>query len=102
MAAAPARGHEAFTRASRGGPRLATSMAAACSTCRSPLASDQRYCLECGTRSGPPRLDWRTMVAVDSAATLEAARVALGVTRFTLARSVAVLVRAGVVELSPG
>jgi hypothetical protein len=34
----------------------------ACRSCRSPMAADQRYCLECGTRNGPLRLDWRAMV----------------------------------------
>src|SRR5690242_21725256 len=34
-----------------------------CRTCGSPLAADQRYCLECGARNGPPRLDWKAMVA---------------------------------------
>ncbi len=33
-----------------------------CRTCGSPLAADQRYCLECGERHGAPRLDWKTMV----------------------------------------
>jgi hypothetical protein len=33
-----------------------------CRTCGSPLAADQRYCLECGDRNGPPRLDWRATV----------------------------------------
>jgi hypothetical protein len=33
-----------------------------CRSCRSPLAADQRYCLECGTRNGPTRLDWRALV----------------------------------------
>src|SRR4051812_30261040 len=33
-----------------------------CRTCGSPLAADQRYCLECGARNGPPRLDWKAMV----------------------------------------
>ncbi|HEY5144756.1 MAG TPA: alkaline phosphatase family protein [Solirubrobacteraceae bacterium] len=28
-----------------------------CQTCAAPLAGDQRYCLECGTRRGAPRLD---------------------------------------------
>ncbi len=28
-----------------------------CPTCAAPLAADQRYCLECGTRRGPARLD---------------------------------------------
>ncbi len=38
-----------------------------CRTCGSPLAADQRYCLECGERNGAPRLDWKSMV-VGSAA----------------------------------
>jgi hypothetical protein len=29
-----------------------------CAECGSPLAADQRYCLECGTRRGDPRLDY--------------------------------------------
>ena len=29
----------------------------ACATCGAPLAADQRYCLECGARRGPARLD---------------------------------------------
>jgi hypothetical protein len=33
-----------------------------CRSCGSPLAADQRYCLECGDRNGPPRLDWKAMV----------------------------------------
>jgi hypothetical protein len=33
-----------------------------CRTCGSPLAADQRYCLECGERNGVPRLDWKAMV----------------------------------------
>src|SRR4051812_23407724 len=33
-----------------------------CRSCGSPLAADQRYCLACGSRNGPPRLDWRAMV----------------------------------------
>jgi hypothetical protein len=33
-----------------------------CRTCGSPLAADQRYCLECGERHGAPRLDWKAMV----------------------------------------
>ncbi|MGZ6696703.1 MAG: alkaline phosphatase family protein [Solirubrobacteraceae bacterium] len=28
-----------------------------CATCGAPLAADQRYCLECGMRRGPARLD---------------------------------------------
>ncbi|HEV7752900.1 MAG TPA: alkaline phosphatase family protein [Baekduia sp.] len=37
-------------------------MPLSCRTCRSPLADDQRYCLECGERQGAPRLDWRAML----------------------------------------
>jgi hypothetical protein len=43
-----------------------------CRTCGSPLAADQRYCLQCGERNGAPRLDWKTMVigaAVDAPGT---------------------------------
>ncbi len=29
-----------------------------CAECGSPLAADQRYCLECGTRRGDPRLEY--------------------------------------------
>lgn len=29
-----------------------------CTGCGSPLASDQRYCLECGKRKGEPRIDF--------------------------------------------
>lgn len=39
-----------------------------CRTCGSPLAADQRYCLECGDRNGPPRLDWRALVVAEPAA----------------------------------
>lgn len=48
---------------------------APCSACRSPLASDQRYCLHCGERRGPARLDpvamaggspaWRAPARID-------------------------------------
>lgn len=30
----------------------------ACASCGSPLATDQRYCLNCGTRRAGPRLDY--------------------------------------------
>lgn len=30
-----------------------------CSQCGSPLAADQRYCLNCGRRRGGPRVDYR-------------------------------------------
>jgi hypothetical protein len=43
-----------------------------CRTCGSPLAADQRYCLQCGERNGAPRLDWKTMV-VGSAANVAVA-----------------------------
>jgi hypothetical protein len=45
--------------------------------------------------------DWRVMVAISTAPSLEAARGPLGVTRFVLARSVAALVRARAVDLHP-
>ncbi|WP_445151696.1 alkaline phosphatase family protein [Baekduia sp. Peel2402] len=38
-----------------------------CRTCGSPLAADQRYCLECGDRNGPTRLDWRARVLAQPA-----------------------------------
>jgi hypothetical protein len=34
-----------------------------CSQCGSPLAADQRYCLECGRRRGGPRVDYRERMA---------------------------------------
>jgi hypothetical protein len=43
--------------------------------------------------------DWRVLVAVGHAPTLEAARAELGISRFALARSVATLVNAGALEL---
>jgi hypothetical protein len=39
-----------------------------CRTCGSPLAADQRYCLECGERDGPPRLDWKAMAMAPAGA----------------------------------
>src|SRR5258705_2713302 len=33
-----------------------------CAGCASPMASDQRYCLECGRRRGEPRLDFMAML----------------------------------------
>lgn len=38
-------------------------MAEACEQCGSPLADDQRYCLECGQRRGGPRVDYRHYMA---------------------------------------
>lgn len=34
-----------------------------CEQCGAPLASDQRYCLECGRRRGGPRVDYRHYMA---------------------------------------
>ncbi len=34
-----------------------------CAGCGSPLAADQRYCLECGQRRGEPRVDYRAEMA---------------------------------------
>jgi hypothetical protein len=34
-----------------------------CATCGAPLAADQRYCLECGTRRGGPRVAYRDLLA---------------------------------------
>ena len=34
-----------------------------CAGCGSPLAADQRYCLECGRRRGGPRVDYRQRMA---------------------------------------
>ncbi len=31
---------------------------AACSSCGAPLATDQRYCLNCGERPADPRVDY--------------------------------------------
>jgi hypothetical protein len=42
---------------------LMPAMADACGTCGTPLAADQRYCLQCGERRGAPRfpfMDGRT------------------------------------------
>ena len=45
--------------------------------------------------------DWRIMVVVSASNSLDAARADLAMTRFSLARSVAALVRAGALELTP-
>jgi hypothetical protein len=34
-------------------------VAETCEQCGAPLATDQRYCLECGQRRGGPRIDYR-------------------------------------------
>lgn len=39
-----------------------------CAQCGSPLAADQRYCLECGRRRGEPRVDYRGRMAAPAAA----------------------------------
>ncbi len=38
-------------------------MAETCEQCGCPLASDQRYCLECGQRRAGPRVDYRHYMA---------------------------------------
>ena len=35
-----------------------------CAQCGSPLAADQRYCLNCGRRRGEPRVDYRQRMPV--------------------------------------
>ncbi|HYJ20780.1 MAG TPA: hypothetical protein VEW07_02005 [Solirubrobacterales bacterium] len=39
-----------------------------CEQCGSPLAADQRYCLNCGRRRGAPRVDYRERMAAAGAA----------------------------------
>ena len=34
-----------------------------CSNCQKPLASDQRYCVNCGTRRGKPRFSFESLAA---------------------------------------
>ncbi len=38
-----------------------------CEQCGSPLAADQRYCLNCGKRRGAPRVDYRERMAAAAA-----------------------------------
>lgn len=38
-----------------------------CEGCGAPLASDQRYCLNCGRRRGEPRVDYRYYMATANA-----------------------------------
>lgn len=38
-----------------------------CRECGAPLAADQRYCLNCGRRSGGPRVDYRHYMAAAAA-----------------------------------
>ena len=44
-----------------------------CSSCGSPLAIDQRYCLNCGTARAEPRLDFHEHVGATSNGTAKAA-----------------------------
>jgi len=41
---------------------------AACRACSAQLASDQRYCLECGARVGAARVEWPAVAAAPSPA----------------------------------
>src|SRR3954471_13174937 len=43
-------------------PRAMAEHPITCGACASPMASDQRYCLECGQRRGEPRLDFMAML----------------------------------------
>lgn len=48
-----------------------------CEQCGSPLAADQRYCLNCGQRRGAPRVEYRWQVqAAQEAAAAPAATIA--------------------------
>jgi hypothetical protein len=50
-----------------------------CGECGAPLASDQRYCLNCGARRSDPRVDYRRyMQRSDGAAPAQAAEAAPG------------------------
>jgi hypothetical protein len=42
-----------------------------CEQCGSPLAADQRYCLNCGRRRGAPRVDYRQVLGPAAEATPE-------------------------------
>lgn len=44
-----------------------------CAQCGSPLAADQRYCLECGRRRGGPRVDYRQRMSAPAAGAAQAA-----------------------------
>lgn len=50
---------EAQTMAAGATPVAAPREGEPCEQCGAPLASDQRYCLECGQRRGGPRVDYR-------------------------------------------
>lgn len=45
-----------------------------CEQCGAPLAADQRYCLECGQRSGDPRVDYCHYMAPGPSVAGEAAQ----------------------------
>ena len=47
-----------------------------CAQCGSPLATDQRYCLNCGARRGGPRVEYRQRMAAGSAAPMAEAEAA--------------------------
>jgi hypothetical protein len=42
-----------------------------CTNCQKPLASDQRYCVNCGTRRGKPRFSFDSLAAQSAAAKKE-------------------------------
>jgi hypothetical protein len=48
--------------------------AASCEQCGSPLAVDQRYCLNCGKRRGGPRVDYRQQMLAAPASSPEPPR----------------------------
>jgi len=45
-----------------------------CSSCGTPLAADQRYCLNCGARHGEPRLPYREYLSAAAAPAVSAAQ----------------------------
>lgn len=52
------------TVSSHAGPAesLGSEFVRPCPTCAAPLAADQRYCLACGARDAPPRVEWRALL----------------------------------------
>jgi len=50
---------------------LAGAVGDRCTNCQAPLASDQRYCVNCGERRGKPRFSYATMAAQAAAAPAE-------------------------------
>ena len=71
--------------------------APSCSCCAAPLASDQRYCLECGERHGPQRLDALALARGPGATRGEGAARGEGATRGERAASGGASVAAHVV-----